>query len=357
MSGVWGNKIKYSIFGESHGPGIGLIIDGLPAGIKLNIGMLQAEMNRRRPGTSDITTSRKEEDLFEIQSGIFNGYTTGAPLCVFIRNNNQHSSDYEQQRDILRPGHADYTSYIKSNGFNDYRGGGHFSGRLTAPIVFAGAIAKQLLLSHGIKIVSHIYSIGTEMDLSFMNMDMNEVNIDALTQSDFPTINAAAEEAMKGIIASVKSEGDSIGGIIECAAFNLPAGLGSPFFDSMESSISHLVFSIPGVKGIEFGDGFDIATKNGSQANDQYYVNNSHVKTASNHNGGILGGITNGMPVIFKVAFKPTSSISVEQKTVNIKTMENTVIKIKGRHDPCIVPRAVPVVEAVTAMAILEHLL
>lgn len=356
MSGVWGNNVKYSIFGESHGPGIGIVIDGLPPGVKLDFDMINADMRRRQPGTSGVTTSRKEEDQFEILSGIFNGHTTSSPLCAFIRNTNQLSKDYEQQKDLLRPGHADYTAFIKSNGFNDYRGGGHFSGRLTAPIVFAGAVAKQLLAQHGIYIISHIYSIGAEKDASFMDIEMKEPIFEALTQSDFPTLNTSAAEAMKSIITFVKSEGNSIGGVIECAVMNLPAGFGSPFFDSLESSIAHLIFSIPGVKGIEFGDGFDIAKKKGSDANDQYQLNNNKIETITNHNGGILGGISTGMPLIFKAAFKPTSSIAIEQKTVNISTMEEASINIKGRHDPCIVPRAVPVIEAAAAMAVLEHI-
>lgn len=357
MSGVWGNKIKYSIFGESHGTGIGIIIDGLPAGIKLELDMLKAELDRRKPGTAEFTTTRKEEDSFEILSGFFNDNTTGAPLCVFIRNSNQHSGDYEQQRELIRPGHADYTAYVKSNGFNDYRGGGHFSGRLTATVVFAGAVAKQLLAARGIIIASHILSIGAEKDVSFMDINLSELNLNQLTHSHFPTIDTAVGEAMRNAIDKVKSAGDSIGGIIECAAIDIPAGIGAPFFDSLESSISHLVFSIPGVKGIEFGDGFEIARKKGSQANDQYYASENYIKTTTNHNGGILGGISNGMPLIFRVAFKPTPSIAIEQNTVNISTMENTTINIKGRHDPCIVPRAIPVVEAAAAMAILDHLL
>lgn len=354
MSGVWGNKIKYTIFGESHGPGIGIVMDGLPAGIMLDLEMLGAEMSRRKPGTSNMTTTRQEEDEFEFLSGFFNSFTTGSPLCVLIRNTNQRSGDYEQQRNLLRPGHADYTAYIKSNGYNDYRGGGHFSGRLTAPIVLAGAVAKQLLAPHGITIASHIYSIGTKKDSSFMDIELNDSMIKTLLQSDFPTIDIPAAEAMKEQIAAVKSRGDSIGGVIECAALGLPAGIGAPFFDSLESTISHLVFSIPGVKGIEFGDGFDIAEKTGSEARDEYYVNSNSIVTSTNHNGGILGGLSTGMPLLFRAAFKPTSSIAIEQQTVNIDTMENASINIMGRHDPCIVPRAVPVIEAVTAMAVLE---
>lgn len=356
MSGVWGNKVKYSIFGESHGSGIGIVIDGLPPGIKLDFDVLRSEMNRRKPGSSNITTSRKEEDQYEIVSGLFNDYTTGAPFCAFIQNTSQRSGDYEQQRNYFRPSHADYTAYVKSNGFNDYRGGGHFSGRLTAPIVFAGAVAKQLLASSKINIFSHILSIGSEKDISFMDIDISELNLTSLKQSEFPTIKTASGDEMKKIITSVKANGDSIGGVIECAAVNLPVGIGAPFFDSLESTLSHLVFSIPGVKGIEFGDGFEISTKKGSEANDQYYICDRSIKTMTNHNGGILGGLSTGMPLIFKAAFKPTPSIATEQSTVNIHSMEDSKISVIGRHDPCIVPRAIPVIEAVTAMAILEHI-
>lgn len=357
MSGVWGKNIKYSIFGESHGIGIGIIIDGLPAGIKLNFDMIETEMTRRQPGRTDIATSRMEADKPQILSGIFNGYTTTAPLCVLIANTNQHSADYEQAKELLRPGHADYTAYVKSKGYNDYRGGGHFSGRLTAPIVFAGAIAKQLLAAHNIKIASHIYSIGSKKDTAFKDINLDDKLIDYLIRSDFPTIEPSARQEMTDIITTAKSSGDSIGGIIEAAAINLPAGIGSPFFDSLESSISHLVFSIPGVKGIEFGEGFDITEMKGSEANDQYYIKNGSITAYSNHNGGILGGITNGLPLIFRAAFKPTPSIALQQSTVNIAAMKDTTITIEGRHDPCIVPRAIPVIEAVTAMGILEHIL
>ncbi|MGB7603999.1 MAG: chorismate synthase [Lutisporaceae bacterium] len=357
MSGVWGKNIKYSIFGESHGIGIGIIIDGLPTGIKLDFDMIETEMTRRRPGRTNIATSRTEADQFQILSGIFNGYTTTSPLCVLISNTNQHSDDYEQAKELLRPGHADYTAYVKSKGYNDYRGGGHFSGRLTAPIVFAGAIAKQLLAAHNIKIASHIYKIGTKKDIAFKNVNLDDKLIDYLLKSDFPTIEASARKDMIDIIATAKSSGDSIGGVIEATAINLPAGIGSPFFDSLESSISHLVFSIPGVKGIEFGEGFDITEMKGSEANDQYFVSNGNITAYSNHNGGILGGITSGMPLIFRAAFKPTPSIALQQKTVNIATMKDTTINLEGRHDPCIVPRAIPVIEAITAMGILEHIL
>lgn len=356
MSGTWGNNIKYTIFGESHGEGIGIVIDNLPAGVTLNISYMKQEMQRRRPGNTLTATTRNEQDEFDIISGIFEGKTTGTPLCAFIKNTDHQSKDYSKTKDLIRPGHADFTGFIKYKGFNDYRGGGHFSGRLTAAIVFAGAIAKQLLAMSNISIISHIYKIGTICDLTLSNVDFNKEDLSHLSTASFPTIDRAMETVMQNKILDAKSKGDSIGGIVETAILNLHAGIGSPFFDSLESTISHLIFSIPGVKGIEFGDGFALAEMKGSDANDEFYVDNNNIRTLTNHCGGILGGISTGMPLIFRAAFKPTPSISMEQKTVNIKTLENDLIQIEGRHDPCIVPRAVPVVEATAAMAILDML-
>ena len=354
MSGTWGKNIKYTIFGESHGEGIGIVIDNLPSGLELNVSKIKAEMQRRQPGFNDLATTRKEADEFEILSGIFNHRTTGTPLCCFIKNTGQHSSDYDKTKDIIRPSHADYTAYIKYKGFNDYRGGGHFSGRLTAAIVFAGAIAKQILSGYNISIVSHIYKIGNLCDLPLCNKDLSMVDYLHLAAMSFPTIDASIGTAMQQKISDVKAIGDSIGGIVETAVLHLPAGLGSPFFDSLESTISHLMFSIPGVKGIEFGDGFELAEMKGSEANDQFCLEDSKICTLTNHNGGILGGISTGMPLVFKTAFKPTPSIALEQNTVDIQQMQNTKLKIVGRHDPCIVPRALPVVEAAAAMSILD---
>lgn len=356
MSGTWGRNIKYTIFGESHGEGIGIVIDNLPPGIELNTSKIKAEMQRRQPGTGNLNSSRKEPDEFEILSGIFNGRTTGAPLCSFIKNTNQHSQDYDKTKDFIRPGHADYTGYVKYKGFNDYRGGGHFSGRLTAAIVFAGSIAKQLLSEHNISIISHVYKIGDLCDISIIDKDLLVEDYSNLYFSNFPTIDISIGTAMQQKISDIKAMGDSIGGIIEAAVLNLPAGLGSPFFDSLESTISHLVFSIPGVKGIEFGDGFDLVEMKGSDSNDQFTIENKEIRTLTNHNGGILGGISTGMPLIFSTAFKPTPSIALEQNTVNISQAKNAKLNIEGRHDPCIVPRAIPVVEAAAAMAILDCL-
>ena len=356
MSGVWGSKIKYSIFGESHGRAIGITIDGLPSGVELDLEEINREMLRRAPGKNKFSTPRQEKDQYEILSGFFNGKTTGTPLCAIIRNGDQHSKDYEKTKNLMRPGHADYTGFIRYGGFNDYRGGGHFSGRITAPIVFAGAVAKQILSKSGIVIGSHIKSIGKVDDEYFNDLNIEENLLKELSYKEFPTLQEDKGIAMQEEILKAREELDSVGGVVECAAINLPAGIGSPFFGSVESVLSSLLFSIPAVKGVEFGEGFNIATMKGSEANDEFYLEEDKIKTYSNNNGGILGGITSGMPVVFRVAFKPTPSIARQQKTVDISNNENTIIKVEGRHDPCIVQRAVPVVEAVAAMGILEML-
>lgn len=354
MSGVWGNKIKYSIFGESHGKAIGITIDGLPSGVELNLEEIDREMIRRAPGRNKLSTQRQEKDQYEILSGYFNGKTTGTPLCAIIRNGDQHSKDYEKTKNLMRPGHADYTGFVRYDGFNDYRGGGHFSGRITAPLVFAGAVAKQILSSKGIVIGSHIKSIEKIEEDYFNKVDITESLLKELASMEFPTLDEAKGAKMQEEILKAKGELDSVGGVVECAILNLPQGLGSPFFGSVESVLSSLLFSVPAVKGIEFGEGFNITKMRGSEANDEFYMDGDEVKTRSNNNGGILGGITSGMPVIFRVGIKPTPSIAREQKTVDISRKEDAIIKIEGRHDPCIVQRAVPVVEAVAAMGILE---
>ncbi|MBP2032662.1 chorismate synthase [Clostridium algifaecis] len=359
MSGMFGNKIKLSIFGESHGKAIGITIDGLKSGIKLDLDYIRNEMKRRAPGTSEFTTPRKETDDFEILSGYFNERTTGTPLCAIIKNSDTHSRDYEKTKNLLRPGHADYTGLVKYNGFNDYRGGGHFSGRITAPLVFAGAICKSILENNGVFIGSHIKSIGNISD-DFKNKNLfnpvlvNKDILKKLSRDKFPVIDEKSGKDMKNCILEVKKQGDSVGGIIETCIANVPAGVGDPFFDSVESVISHLLFSVPAVKGVEFGEGFNMTTMNGSTANDEYYLENGVIKTRTNNNGGILGGITTGMPIVFKTAIKPTASISKSQNTVDIENMKDSLIEIQGRHDPCIVPRAIPVVEAVAAIGIFD---
>lgn len=357
MSGIWGKNVKISIFGESHGAAIGVTIDGLPAGIELDLDYINLEMQRRAPGKNKMSTARKEGDQFEILSGYFNGKTTGTPLCSIIRNSNQKSQDYDKIKSIIRPSHGDYPGHIKYDGHNDYRGGGHFSGRITAPLVFAGALAKYILEKEGILVASHIKSIENveAENLDYVNIDREVIK--KIKHKEIPVIDERIGEQMREAIHEAKQDGDSVGGIIEGMVLDIDPGLGAPFFDSIESKLSHALFSIPGVKGIEFGLGFEISKLRGSQANDEYYIEDEVIKTYSNNNGGVTGGITNGMPIIFRVAMKPTPSISKPQRTVDISTMKNTEIEVHGRHDPCIVQRAVPVVEAACALTILDFFL
>ena len=357
MSGTWGNNIKISIFGESHGKAIGINIDGLKAGILLDLDYIRKEMQRRAPGNNEFSTPRKEGDEYEILSGCFEGRTTGTPLCAMIFNTDKKSGDYAKLKNIMRPSHGDYTGYVKYTGLNDYRGGGHFSGRLTAPLVFAGAICKQLLESRGITVGSHIKSIGEVQDELFNPVSVEASTLKVLGSKAFPILNAKSEALMKEVIARAREQKDSVGGVIEAAVLGIEPGIGEPFFDSVESTLAHLIFSIPGVKGLEFGAGFDISRMHGSKANDEYYMDGEKVKTYSNNNGGILGGITNGMPLIFRTAFKPTPSIGKLQRTIDIEKKENVEIEVQGRHDPCIVLRAIPVVEAVAAIALLDLLM
>ena len=355
MSAVWGRKVRYTIFGESHGAGIGIVIDGLPAGALLDMAMIEREMARRAPGNSDLATPRVETDAVKISSGLYQGRTTGSPLCAMIQNKDTRSADYAAEPRVFRPGHADYTGFMKYGGHNDPRGGGHFSGRLTAPLVFAGAIAKQLLATAGIAIGAHIVQIGDLWDTAFNPVDISGETLTELSKSPFPTLDHVAADRMRHAIGAAKEQDDSVGGVIEAAVIGLPSGLGEPFFDSAESVLAHLLFSIPAVKGVEFGAGFALAGMRGSQANDSFVKTNGKVQTVTNHHGGILGGITSGMPLLLRTAFKPTPSIARPQNTLNANG-EAEVLVIKGRHDPCIVPRAVPVVEAVIALAIWDML-
>ncbi len=354
MSGVWGSNIKISIFGESHGNAIGINIDGLPSGFEIDMEKVQLEMKRRAPGKNELSTARKEADLPEILSGFFEGKTTGTPLCAIIRNSDTRSKDYSKTKDFMRPGHADYTGYERYNGFNDYRGGGHFSGRITAPLVFAGAICKQILENKGIFIGAHISSIKDINDEDFNEVNISKEELEGLRKMELPLINKSLEDKIRHTIMQAKYNGDSVGGTIECAVIGIDSGVGNPFFDSVESTLAHLMFSIPAIKGIEFGKGFDITKLYGSEANDEYYYDGDLVKTKTNNNGGVLGGISNGMPILFKVAVKPTASILKEQNTIDIKEKKDAKFRIEGRHDPCIVQRALPVVEAVTAIGILD---
>lgn len=352
MGNVWGSRIKLSIFGESHGEAIGIVIDGLPPGLLINWEQVEEEMARRAPGQNALSTPRKESDKIEILSGLFEEKTTGAPLCGIIKNSNTVSKDYA--RYILRPGHADLTALYKYRGFADYRGGGHFSGRLTAPLVFGGAIAKQILQVKGIAIGARITRIHDICDNSDIQDIVNDiVNI---SKKSFPVFDDDAAQKMQKAVLDAKAEGDSLGGIIECAAIGLAGGLGDPFFNSLESAISSMMFSIPAVKGIEFGGGFQLAAMKGSEANDPIYVESSRIRLKTNHNGGINGGITNGQPLVFRVALKPTPTIQKEQTTVDVESMQTISFTNGGRHDPCIVPRAVPVVEAGLALCLLDFL-
>ena len=350
MSSTYGEMIRLSIFGESHGAAIGMTLDGVPAGLPVDLDKLQEFLNRRAPGQNNWSTPRKEADRPEFLSGILNGFTTGAPIAAIIRNTNTRSGDYEKLKNCPRPGHADYTAQMKYGGFQDAAGGGHFSGRLTAPLCIAGGLCKQWLENEGVRIGAHIQWLHGLNDTFFDRLDPQISEI----RTDFPVISAFKAERMRQIIDEARAACDSVGGIIECAAVGLPVGLGEPMFGGMESRIARIVYGIPAVKALDFGIGPSVANIPGSENNDAYTIQNGEVRTLTNHCGGILGGITNGMPLIFSVAIKPTPSISRPQQTVNLETGEITTIQIKGRHDPCIVPRAVPVVEAAAAIAIFD---
>ena len=353
MSSTYGENLKLSIFGQSHGPAIGMTLDGIPAGLPVDFDKLQQFLNRRAPGQNDWSTPRKEEDRPEFLGGIFEGYTCGAPIAAVIYNKNTRSGDYSDLKNCPRPGHADYTAQIKYGGFQDAAGGGHFSGRLTAPLCIAGGLCKQWLEQMDIRIGAHILAAGRTGDVYF---DPMAPELDAVG-SEFPVLDQNMGAEMKNHIQAAREKGDSVGGIIECAITGLPAGIGEPMFGGVESKISQIVYGIPAVKGVSFGLGEEYSANPASQLNDEFKFENGKVVTYTNHCGGILGGITNGMPVIFDVAIKPTPSISRPQQTVNLQTGENTTIEIKGRHDPCIVPRAVPVVEAAAAIAIYDLIL
>lgn len=353
MSLMIGNKISIDIFGESHAKAIGVVINGLPPGEEIDIEKLKNFMSRRRGG-KNFTTPREESDTPIFLSGVLNNKTTGAPLCAIIENNNIRKDDYSSIAFCPRPSHADYPAYVKYKGFNDMSGGGHFSGRLTAPLCIAGNICMQILERDNIKIGAHIASIAGICDSKF---DMCAPRFGTVSQKDFPVIDDRQGLLMLEEIENAKKLSDSVGGTVECAITGLPAGIGEPMFDSIESRISSAVFGIGAVRGIEFGAGFTAAKMRGSQHNDPYCIENGKIETRTNNHGGVIGGISSGMPIIFTVAFKPTPSIGIEQETVNFKTMQNAKIKIEGRHDPCIVPRAVPCVEAASAITVLDILL
>ena len=353
MSSTYGENLKLSIFGQSHGPAIGMTLDGIPAGLPVDLEKLQTFLNRRAPGQNDWSTPRKEEDKPEFLGGLLDGYTCGAPIAAVIYNKNTRSGDYANLKDCPRPGHADYTAQVKYGGFQDAAGGGHFSGRLTAPLCIAGGLCKQWLEEMGIKIGAQIVLIGTVED---EHLDMLNPQIDKLDPA-FPVLNPETGKKMQDLIAYARSQSDSVGGMITCAITGVPAGLGEPMFGGVESRIAQIVYGIPAVKEVSFGSGSYCSLLYGSQINDALIIENGTVRTVTNHCGGIQGGITNGMPVIFTTAFKPTPSIARPQQSISLKNMENQELVVKGRHDPCIVPRAVPVVEAAAAIAIYDLIL
>ena len=357
MSATFGRNLRMTIFGESHGKGIGLVLDGLPPGTPIEEEFIKEEMARRAPGKNQMSTQRQEKDAFIIESGVFEGKATGTPLCVLIPNSDQHSKDYSLLKDVMRPGHADYAGKVRYKGFNDYRGGGHFSGRLTAPLVFTGAVAKTVLAQKGIVVGAHVARIGKITDDLFNPLGEMAERLQALCKFTLPVLDEGKASLMEAEIMAAREQMDSVGGIVEVMAAGMPPGIGDPFFDSLESRLSHALFSVPAVKGIEFGAGFALAAWKGSEANDPMTFDKGNVRTTRNNNGGITGGITNGMPVLFRVAIKPTPSIGQPQQTVNVTEGKDTILEVKGRHDPCIVPRAVPVIEAVTAWVLLDMLL
>lgn len=356
MSSEFGHLLKISVFGQSHGTAIGVVVDGLPAGEAVDLTELQAFLDRRKPGKNPLSTARKEADAPTFLSGLENGMTCGAPLCAVIQNGDQHSGDYAGLTDTPRPGHADYTAAVKWGGHADMRGGGHFSGRLTAPLCIAGGIAKQILARRGVFVGAHLKEVAGIPDAPFPLRPPAELFQEVAAKA-FPVLDDGAGERMRAAILAAREDLDSVGGIVECAATGLPAGLGDPMFDGVENRLAEALFGIPAVKGLEFGAGFDAARLRGSENNDPFVLDHGAVAAESNRAGGILGGITTGMPLLLRAAFKPTPSIARPQRTVRLSTMEETDLEIRGRHDPCIAHRAVPVVEAVTAAVLLDLLL
>lgn len=352
MSSTFGNALKITIFGQSHAPAIGVCMEGFPAGFTPDFDELNAFLARRAPGQGAYTTARREPDRPEFLAGLVRGHTCGAPVTAIIRNTDTRSGDYAAFTDVPRPSHADYPAQVKWQGAQDSAGGGHFSGRLTAPLCIAGGFCLQYLHARGIEITAHIERIGAAQDRRF-----TPTQPETLAKAKLPVLDPDSAEAMLAQIAAAKAEGDSVGGCIECAVTGLPAGLGSPMFGGMENRLAQILFGIPAVKGVEFGSGFACAGMRGSEHNDPYFMQDGAVRTRTNHAGGILGGLTTAMPVIFRVAVKPTPSIARPQESVSLQRGEDAVLEIHGRHDPCIVPRAVPCVEAAAAIAILDALL
>jgi chorismate synthase len=349
-----GKEFVVTSFGESHGKCVGVVIDGCPTGLPLSEKDIQTELDRRIPPQPKIVSGRIEKDKVEILSGVFNGFTTGAPISMIVRNKEADSSDYEAIKDLPRPGHADYPARIKYGGFNDYRGGGRFSGRVTVALIMAGAVAKKLLTAFDVDVLAYTKAIGNvKMDKSLSPEKIRELKYKAAVRCP----DLACAEAMEEAIVNARKEGDSLGGIIECLALNVPAGVGEPLVDALDADIAKILLAVPAVKGVEFGAGFKAAELKGSENNDAYLMQDGKIVTLTNNAGGILGGLSSGMPIIVRVAVKPTSSIAKEQRTVNLSKMEDAKIKVKGRHDPCVVPKAVPVVESAVAIILADHMI
>lgn len=356
MSSTFKSGLSVSIFGESHGRGIGVVLDNLPAGETIDLEEVEHFLRRRSPGSGIAGSSaRKESDVPNVLSGLYQGKTTGTPLSAIFDNKNIDSNDYESIKDQLRPGHADFTAYYRYHGFQDPRGGGHFSGRLTAPLTFAGAICEQILKRRGVIIAAHISEIHGILDSPFDSVNPNTAKYYNLRNKKFPVLNDLSGKTMQQEILSAKQNGDSVGGVIECIAVGIPPGIGSPIFDGMENELARLLFAIPAMRGLEFGAGFSAAKMTGSEHNDSFTVQGDSIRTVTNHHGGVLGGITSGMPLLFRVCIKPTPSIQMTQQTVNYQTKQQEHLSVPGRHDACILPRVVPVIEAVTAIALLSQ--
>ena len=356
MSSAWGDYIKISIFGESHGEGIGVVLDNLPAGEAIDMDAVLRQMARRAPGRDRSSTPRKEADTPRILSGFLDGKTTGAPLCAVIENTNTRSADYKNIELLPRPGHSDYPGFVRYGGFNDVRGGGHFSGRLTAPLTFAGAVCRQILLRRGIHIGGHVAAIAGVKDTPFDMVNVSAAQLDALSEIYFPLNDREKETEMREKIEAARLSLDSVGGIAEIAAVGVPAGIGSPMFYGVENVLSSIMYGVPAVKGPEFGIGFGAADLRGSQDNDPYEMVDGEIRTKTNNCGGVLGGITTGMPIVVRAVVKPTSSIAQEQDTVDLTKRVNAKLSVHGRHDPCIVPRAVPVLESAMAIGLINLL-
>lgn len=354
MSSEFGKCIRVSIFGESHGEAIGVVLDGLPAGEPIDLAAIDVQLSRRAPGRDKSATPRKESDAFRILSGLFEGKTTGAPLCAVIENTNTKSGDYANLRRLPRPSHSDYAAFVKYGGHNDVRGGGHFSGRLTAPLVIAGAVCRQMLARRGVTVGGHVLEIGAAADTPFDPVHVTAQELAALSQNYFATRSPKAEEAMRAEIEAARRSLDSVGGRVEIAAVGLPAGLGFPMFRGVENVVAAALYGVPAVKSVSFGAGERFAALHGSESNDQMHMDGGAVRTLTNHCGGITGGITNGMPLLVWATCKPTPSIARAQRTVDLSAMEDATLEIHGRHDPCIVPRALPAAEAAVAVALAD---